>query len=267
MGRMGRTKHQKRLCAPKAWMLDKLSGVFAPKVQPGPHKTRECLPLSVILRNRLKYALTYKETMSILMQRLVKVDGKVKTQQGYPAGFMDVLSLDKSDEHFRLIYDPKGRFVLHRISADEAQYKLCRVRSKKLGEKGVPCVGLHDARTVRYPDPLVSINDTVVLDIATNKIKDWIKFEVGNMCMITGGRNAGRVGTIVHHEKHKGSHDIVQVKDTNGHLFSTRIANIFVIGKGNKPLVSLPKTKGVRLSILEEQELKYEGKKYMEEAA
>merc|ERR1719214_425151 len=103
MGRMGRTKHLKRLNAPKHWMLDKLSGVFAPKVCPGPHKTRECLPLAVILRNRLKYALTYKETMSILMQRLVKVDGKVRTQQGYPAGFMDVLTLEKTDENFRLL--------------------------------------------------------------------------------------------------------------------------------------------------------------------
>ena len=41
--------------------------------------------------------------MSILMQRIVKVDGKVRTEQGYPAGFMDVVSFDKSDEFFRLL--------------------------------------------------------------------------------------------------------------------------------------------------------------------
>lgn len=43
-----------RLNAPSHWMLDKLSGVFAPKPSPGPHKQRECLPLTVLLRNRLK---------------------------------------------------------------------------------------------------------------------------------------------------------------------------------------------------------------------
>ena len=32
------------------------------------------MPLSVLLRNRLKYALTYKEVKMICMQRLVKVD-------------------------------------------------------------------------------------------------------------------------------------------------------------------------------------------------
>ena len=149
MGRMGRTKHLKRLNAPKHWMLDKLSGVFAPKVCPGPHKTRECLPLAVILRNRLKYALTYKETMSILMQRLVKVDGKVRTQQGYPAGFMDVITIDKTKENFRMLYDTKGRFVIHQIHADEAAYKLCRVEKHVYGAGGNPHIITHDGRTIR----------------------------------------------------------------------------------------------------------------------
>lgn len=37
----------------------------------------------------------------ILMQRLVKVDGKVRTDTTYPAGFMDVIQLEKTNEHFR----------------------------------------------------------------------------------------------------------------------------------------------------------------------
>lgn len=37
----------------------------------------------------------------ILMQRLVKVDGKVRTDTTYPAGFMDVIELEKTNEHFR----------------------------------------------------------------------------------------------------------------------------------------------------------------------
>jgi small subunit ribosomal protein S4e len=63
-------------------------GTYAPKPSAGPHKTRECLPLIIFLRNRLKYALNGKEVQNILMQRLVKVDGKVRTDSTYPAGFM-----------------------------------------------------------------------------------------------------------------------------------------------------------------------------------
>ncbi|RWW18177.1 hypothetical protein GW17_00017846, partial [Ensete ventricosum] len=84
----GLKKHLKRLNAPKHWMLDKLGGAFAPKPSSGPHKARECLPLILILRNKLKYALTYREVIAILMQRHVMVDGKVRTDKTYPAGFM-----------------------------------------------------------------------------------------------------------------------------------------------------------------------------------
>lgn len=40
--------------------------------------------------------------------------------------------------------------------------------------------------------------------------------------MITGGRNLGRVGTVVNRERHPGSFDIVHIKDANGHVFATR---------------------------------------------
>lgn len=69
-------------------MLDKLSGVFAPKPSAGPHKMRESLPTVVFLRNRLKYALTYVEAKKICAQRLIKIDGKVRTDMTFPAGFM-----------------------------------------------------------------------------------------------------------------------------------------------------------------------------------
>jgi len=65
-----------------------MGGIWAPKPSCGPHKTRESLPLSIILRNRLKYALTRKESLAIVMQKLVKVDGKVRTDLNFPAGFM-----------------------------------------------------------------------------------------------------------------------------------------------------------------------------------
>jgi len=250
----GPKKHLKRLNAPKHWMLDKLTGVFAPRPSTGPHKLRECLPLIVFLRNRLKYALTYDEVKKILKQRLVKIDGKVRTDVTYPAGFMDVISIDKTGENFRLLYDVKGRFTVHRITNEEAKYKLCKVRRVQIGKKGIPHLVTGDARTIRYPDPLVKVNDTVVVDIKTGKITDFIKFDTGNLAMVVGGRNMGRVGIVTHRERHAGSFDIVHVKDATGHQFATRMTNIFIIGKGNKPHVSLPRSKGIRLTIAEERD-------------
>mmetsp|Transcript_65501 Transcript_65501/g.168574 ORF Transcript_65501/g.168574 Transcript_65501/m.168574 type:complete len:180 (+) Transcript_65501:1-540(+) len=174
----------------------------------------------------------------------------------YPSGFMDVVQIEKTKENFRLLYDTKSRFVMHKVVNEEAKYKLCRVKKIMRGPKGTPYAITHDGRTLRYPDPEIKVNDTIRLDIESNKILDWVKFEVGNSVMISGGNNMGRVGTISHLEKHPGSFEIVHVKDAVGHSFATRLQNVFVIGKGTKPWISLPKGNGIKLSIIEDRAAK-----------
>jgi len=248
----GPKKHLKRIAAPKHWMLDKLTGKFAPRPSTGPHKLRECIPIMLLLRNRLKYSTNYAESKVIMKSRNIKVDSKVRTDLRYPTGFQDVISIDKTDEHFRLLHDTKGRFVMHRITSQEASYKLCRVKALSTGVKGIPYVVTHDGRTIRFPDPLIKPNDTVKVDLATNKIVEFAKFEVGNVVAITGGHNVGRVGTIQHTEKHPGSHNIVHVKDKTGAAWATRQSNVFVLGTGKQPAISLPRNKGIKHTIIEE---------------
>ncbi len=197
--------------------------------------------------------MTGKETKIICIERNVKVDGKIRTDPNYPAGFMDVVEIPKSNDQFRLVYDTKGRYVLHRISDEEKKFKLCKVKRAELTNKKIPYIVTHDGRTIRYPDPLIKVDDVVKVDIATGQVIDFIKFEIGKLAMITKGRNTGRVGTILHVEKHEGSFDIVTVRDASGHTFSTRQENVFIIGSGETPAVSLPKGNGLKLSILEER--------------
>jgi len=256
MGRRGPKKHLSRLAAPRHWMLDKLSGKYAPKPSPGPHKGRECLPMAVLLRNKLKYALTMKEVTMIVMQRHIKVDGKVRTDTHYPVGFMDSVTIEKTGQHFRLSFDTKGRFFLVPITHEDTKMKLCRVKQRSVGKGGVPHIVTHDGRTLRYPDPEVKVNDTVLLNINDNKIVDHVKFEVGNIAMITGGFNHGRVGVIFNIEKHDGGYTICHLKDARGSTFLTRNTNVFAIGHGTVPLSPLPRGDGIRLSIEEEKVLR-----------
>jgi len=245
-----------------------MGGSWAPRPSAGPHKLKESLPLTIALRNRLKYALTRREVVMIVMRRLVEVDGKVRTDATYPAGLMDVVRLNKVNEVFRVLYDVKGRYVLHELKdPKEAGMKLCRVnnvsRAKKatighnpfvFGQSGViPYLCTHDGRTIRYPDPLIKKNDTVQIDLKTGKISGHLKFDIGNLAMVTKGANIGRVGVITSKERHPGSFDIVHLKDKKGVPFATRQSNVFVIGDAEKAWISLPKAKGQRSTILEER--------------
>merc|ERR1711933_638294 len=152
-------------------------GAFTIKSSSGPHKQSASLPITLFIRNRLKYALTAKEVQTIMKQRLVKIDGNVRTDPKFPTGFMDVVQVEKTGENFRIIYDVKGRFTVHRITAQEAKYKLCKVRETKTGPNAVPYLYTTDGRTIRYPDPIIKVHDSIQVDIASGKIQDTIKFD------------------------------------------------------------------------------------------
>jgi small subunit ribosomal protein S4e len=247
----------KRVNAPSSWMLDKMGGIFAPKSSAGPHKLRESIPVYLILRNKLKYALDGREVRKICAQRNILIDGKVRTDPRFPAGFMDVVSIPKAKDNYRVMYDVKGRFVLNAISDEEAKFKLCKVMTSKTGLKKIPQITTHDGRTIRYPDPLVKIGDSIKVDLETGKIVDFIKLEMGKLCFVNKGRNTGRIGVLVHRERHLGSFDIAKLKDAKGSVFAVRLDACFVIGDGEgKARIALPQRNGVKLTILEEKQRK-----------
>lgn len=257
MGKRGIRRHQKRISAPRHWCLSKVGGIWATKPSQGPHKLRESLPLLVLLRNKLKLALTGREAKMIVKEKTgnIAVDGKVRKDPKYPVGFMDVITLLKANTSYRLLYDVKGRFKLLKISKDESQFKLCKVLNRKMGDKGIPQIITNDGRTLRFPNPDIKENDTIKLNLRTNEIVKHFKYAKDNTVIIVGGNNIGRVGTIEHIEKHPGSYEIVHIKDLKGNTFSTRLSNIFVIGE-KEPDVSLLKNH-TRHTILEEREYRY----------
>jgi small subunit ribosomal protein S4e len=250
----GPKRHLKRLFAPKDWMLSKLAGVFAPRPRAGPHKLRECIPLAVILRNRLKYALNARESQMILRQKLVNVDSRARLDPKYPAGFQDVVEIPKTNERFRLLYDQKGRFTLVNIGEAEAGIKLCRVQNVSTTTGRVPVVTTHDGRRIRYPSLKLTRGDTVVVDHRSGKITDSIPLRKDAVVMLVGGSNRGRIGKATGLERHPGGFGIAHVQDDAGNTFATRISNLFVIGRNADAIpITLPKAKGVKLNPTQER--------------
>jgi len=91
------------------------------------------------------------------------------------------------------------------------------------------------------------------LNLESGEIDGVVKFENGCSVFVTGGNNIGRIGVLQHVEHHPGSYEIAHVRDSAGNSFATRLSNIFCIGEGRKPLISLPKGNGIRLSLVAER--------------
>lgn len=211
-----------------------------------------------MLRNRLKYCLNAVEVKKLVKdkQGIIKIDNKTRSDPKFPLGIMDVLSIEKTGEFFRILIDIKGRFQPHKIDAKEATFKLCKIVNKAHGKNKVPYVLTHDGRTLRYPHPDVKINDTVKLSLETNEITDHYKFEQGNVAIVIAGSNKGRVGTISRVEKHDASFSIIHMVDGKDSRFATRITNMMVIGRGDRPAITLFKDKGIKRGIIEDKKLR-----------
>ena len=251
----GPKKHLKRIRAPKSWMMDKMGGVFATRPSQGPHKLKESVPLGLILRRKLGYALNYRENTLILKDKdnEVLIDGQVRRDHKYPVGIMDVITIPKTGDRFRLFYDEKRRFTLLRInekSDKELHRKICKIVRVEIGANKIPYMVTHDARTIRYPDPSISVGDSILYNFQTKTIEKHFTLTIGHKALITGGNNLGRIGVVLSIVKKFGSIAVVTLKDEAGHVFNTRIGNVFVIGD-SKVACALPKAKGVISTVSE----------------
>jgi small subunit ribosomal protein S4e len=208
-------------------------------------------------RNHLKLALNGREANIIIQDKEagIKIDNRIRRDVKFPVGIMDVITLAKTNESFRLLYDIKGRFTLVKLKEGEAKFKLLKVKRRVVGPNKEPYVVTHDSRTIRFPNPEISEGDTVKYDLEKNQIVEFYQNEPGHLAYITAGNNVGRVGSILHVERHLGSYDIVHLRDNNGKSFATRASNLFIIGN-KKSSITLPEREGNYLNILEEKALR-----------
>ena len=230
-----------------------MGGIFAPRPSSGPHKLAHCIPLTLIVRNRLHLARDMREADIVIHNKNISIDGKPRTDTGYPAGFMDVLTVNKVDKDYRLLYDTKGRFQLVPIDRKEAQFKLLKITNIRKQRKGIPVGHTHDGRNIRFISDGIKVNDTVKYDLKEGKIVDSLNFEIGAIAQITGGNSCGRIGRISQISDYEGSHTMIRLVDETKQEFITRSENVFVIGK-DKPLITLPSEKGIRPTITQERE-------------
>ncbi len=250
MARMGGRRHLKTLAAPKFWPVRQRAGVFTVKPRPGPHPIERSIPLLIIVRDVLGYAKTGREARKLIAEGHFKVDGRVRRDYKFPVGFMDVLEIVDTGEKYRILPYPMHVFTLHPISDEEARFKLCRIEDKSTVKGGHVQLHCHDGRNVliRVSDPTRAEEakpyktlGTLKISIPEQEVLDYVPLEVGNLAIVFGGRNVGRVGRIVSIQRGMGrKRSIVTLEDARGEKFQTSLEYVFVIGKGGEPLISLP---------------------------
>ncbi|MCX8171339.1 MAG: 30S ribosomal protein S4e [Candidatus Bathyarchaeota archaeon] len=249
MGKMGGSRHLKREVTPAFWPIHRKKYVWALKPSPGPHPIGRCIPLGIIVRDFLGFAENMREAKKIIAQGKILVDGKVRRDEHFPVGLMDVVSIPEIKAYYRVLPFRKG-LILHKIGFEEANYKICRIEGKTTVDGGHVQLNLHDGRNIliRCEDPsnpagnVYRTLDTLRIGLPSQDIFEHLRLEEGMMSIIVDGENIGRYGIIKSIEVIEGQKrrkSLVTIEDSDGNIYSTILDYLFVIGD-KEARISLP---------------------------
>ncbi|MEW6069498.1 MAG: 30S ribosomal protein S4e [Candidatus Thermoplasmatota archaeon] len=227
-------KHLKRLAAPKTWKIPRKGKVWVMKPCPGAHPTQRSYPLLLIIRDFLHYGDTAKECKKIIAKGEILVDSVKAKDHKRPVGLMDILSVPKLQEHYRIVVDSRGKLAPVKIVPQESGWKLTRIENKTTIKGGKTQLNLHDGRNIILDTDMYNTGDTLKIELPTQKILDCYKLETNNFALIIGGKHIGKVAKIVNYQITKSPEpNIVYLEN-----FSTIKDNVFVIGR-EKPEITI----------------------------
>lgn len=187
-------KHQKRISVPNSWQVSKKSNKWVTSTRPGPHNKQQSIPLSVVLRDMLGVVDTRAEAKRVLSEGKILVDGVIRKDLRFPVGLLDVISIPLESVAYRMLLDRKGRLELYKL-ADSNANKLCRINGKTILKGGAVQLNLNDGTNLLGSNEYKA-KDSLILSLPDKKVVKHIKYQVGNLAMIIGGRHTGEIGTI-----------------------------------------------------------------------
>ncbi len=224
-------KHLKRLNTPNTWDIQKKGLKYIKRPLPGPHGFNEGVSLTVLLRDILKIAKTYKEVKNILHNHEVLIDGVKRKESKFIVGFMDSIKIPLTKENFRVVLNKKGKLCVIKIDEKESKLKICRIKGKKM-HKGKLQINLSDGRNVLLDKKECKVGDSVLIEVPKQEIKEVIKLDKGSFVFLIGGKHKGALANV------DGIKDKVMKCKSKDGVFETSKRYAFVIGK-EKPLIKV----------------------------
>jgi small subunit ribosomal protein S4e len=198
------------------------------------------IPTTVILRDQLKYATTAREAKSLIKNGKMLIDGKVRKDDRFPVGLMDVIHIPDTKEYFRVLPDHGGNLRYLAITAEEAQFKLCGIIGKTSLKAGKIQLNLHDGSNVivNTEADKYKVKDVLKIKVPEKEILDHIEFKEMQQVIITGGRSQGAQGVLIKVGPEPGWKRTATIRTIEGDDIRTLSNYLFVVGV-NEPVIKL----------------------------
>ncbi|MEM3715204.1 MAG: 30S ribosomal protein S4e [Nitrososphaeria archaeon] len=238
------TGHLKREAAPFYWPILRKEYTWTIRPSPGPHPSKFSIPLLLIVRDMLKYAETYKESKKIIKRGLIKIDSKVRRDESFPVGLMDIVELMPTGEIYRVLPYSRYPLTLVKIPDTEKDIKIGKVINKQRIKHGKIQITLHDGRNILIDQSSTDIPntyDSLVIKLSTNEIIQRIPLALGSYGLAYAGRSVSKHGKIIEIRHLMPKYRSISVLDIgDGKSLSVGIKNLILIGI-DSPIIKLPK--------------------------
>lgn len=159
------------------------------------HAKTTALNLLFVMRDILGIAKTKKEAKKILHQGDVKVNNKVRKEETFPVQILDTISLEKSDNYYRLEIVNR-KFFLKEIKKNETSTKIVKISGKKFLSKDKVQMNLEDGTNLISKEKF-SLGDSVILNSEKNTIDKILPLKEKAKVEIISGKHAGEKGELV----------------------------------------------------------------------
>lgn len=216
--------HLKRIATPRTWDILRKNQVFVTRPNPGAHAFLFGTSLNTLLKEYLGEATTRKEVKKILHDKACLVDGKVRHDERFNVGFLDVVSFPKTKKHYRVILSEKGKIATVEIKEAESKHKVVKIKNKHQLKGGKTQLSTSDGRVIVIDKDNYKVGDSLLIELPSQAIKEHLVLAEGAAAVAMKGKHAGEHGVI---SKIEG--DVATINAKKGD-FVTRTSNVFITG-------------------------------------
>jgi len=209
-----------------AWAPERKAKKFvtAPR---GPHKKDECLPLLLIIRDKLRLGENAREARKIIKGRLVKVDGRIVTDPKAGIGIFDTLEV--GGKCYRLVPKKKLELIVAKPGS-----KIVQIIGKKVLKGGRIQINLGDGKNILLEKNAYKVLDSLLISLPEQKIIEHVPLEPGVLVFITKGAHRGRLAKLLSIERERKRVWL----EADKKKFEAPLFGVIAVGK-EKPLIEL----------------------------
>ncbi len=184
--------HNKISKMPKEWPLARKGKKY---IVVSSHESSRSIPIVFAVRDMLKIAKTRREVKNICLEKQVKINGKIRTDEAFPLQPRDILTLEKIGKNYVLLQKGK-KFIIEEVTGSASKTKIVKILNRKILAKDKIQANLQGGENIILKDSF-SCGDSLVMDLDKNKVLKIIPLKKDTRVEVIRGKHISSLGKIV----------------------------------------------------------------------